>query len=150
MSESAKTVLLVEDEVLNRALVRAILVRSHDPRLSGLEVVEAGSLAAGRAALSTGKFDIILLDAQLPDGSGLDLARELPPVGTPGRPVVITFTAGILPEQRAAATAAGCDAFLGKPFAQDELRELLLEVAFPQTADEPDVEGIEDAGVSGS
>ena len=70
-------VLLVEDDELNQALVRAILARSDNPVLRGAQVVTAGNLAQARAALAAGAIDIVLLDMGLPDGSGLDLAAEL-------------------------------------------------------------------------
>jgi CheY-like chemotaxis protein len=58
----------------------------------------------------------------LPDGSGLTLARELA-AGPPDRPrpVVIAVTASVLPQDRAAAIDAGCDGFLDKPYAAADL-----------------------------
>lgn len=123
---STGRVLLVEDEDMNRTLVRAIVARSEDKRIKGLEIIEAPTLAVARTALAEGGVDIILLDARLPDGSGLDLAREL--AAEPGpRAWIIGFSASVLPEQRAAALMAGCDTFLGKPFHPEELRAILLE-----------------------
>ncbi|MFI5888762.1 response regulator [Actinoplanes sp. NPDC051513] len=114
------TILLVEDEELNRTLVKAVLSRSADPVVRDAEVVDATSLAAARARLTADHIDLILLDMNLPDGNGLTLARELSESDTP-KPTVIAVTASVLPQDRAAAIEAGCDDFLDKPYAAADL-----------------------------
>jgi two-component system, OmpR family, response regulator len=116
-------VLLVEDDELNQALIPAVLARSEDPLLRGAQVVAAGSLAEARAVLAGGGVDVVLLDAGLPDGSGLSLARELRDLGGE-QPVVIAVT-GAPQQHRAEAEVAGCVAVLGKPYRAAELRELI-------------------------
>lgn len=118
-------VLLVEDDELNQALVRAILARSDNLVLRGAQVVTAGNLAQARAALAAGAIDIVLLDMRLPDGSGLDLAAELQRHGDQASPAVIALS-GAAAERREAATAAGCVAVLGKPYSAAELAGLLM------------------------
>jgi len=126
MTRPLLRVLLVEDEVLNRALVRAILDR-RAADLPPIELVEAASIAAARAELSRSDVDIVLLDVRLPDGSGLDLARDLQNgSGTDARgPVVAILSASVLALERVAAEAAGADAFLGKPYVPTELTSLI-------------------------
>jgi two-component system KDP operon response regulator KdpE len=116
-------VLLVEDEELNRVLVRAILARAGD-RVTGVELVEAACLADARIALRGEPVDVVLLDVNLPDGNGLDLAAEIARY-TDGRPQVVALTASVLPHEREAALTAGCDAFLDKPYAASDLVEVL-------------------------
>ena len=118
-------VLLVEDDELNQALVRAILARSSNPVLSGAQLATAGSLAQARAALAAGAIDIVLLDMGLPDGSGLDLAAELQGRRDQVSPAVIALS-GAAAEKREAALAAGCVAVLGKPYGPAELASLLM------------------------
>jgi len=118
-------ILLVEDDELNQALVRAILARSANPALCGAQVVTAGNLAQARAALAAGAFDIVLLDMRLPDGSGLDLAAELQRHSDQVSPAVIALS-GAAAEQRDAALAAGCVAVLGKPYGPTELGSVLV------------------------
>jgi two-component system, OmpR family, KDP operon response regulator KdpE len=108
-------ILLVEDEALNRALVRAILARAADPVFRAAELLEAETLAAAREVLAAEQVDILLLDVHLPDGSGLTLAQELADDPAGHRPAMIALTAGIFPEQQAAAFAAGCATILSKP-----------------------------------
>jgi CheY-like chemotaxis protein len=112
--------LVVEDDPLNQALVRAILARAADPALRGARVVAARGLAQAREALAADTIDVVLLDMRLPDGSGLDLAAELQRRGDQASPAVIALT-GEAAGQRDAALAAGCVAVLGKPYSAAEL-----------------------------
>src|SRR3954452_5025663 len=118
------TILLVEDEDLNRKLVKAVLARAQIEAVRDAEVLDAGSLATARERLSGTDVDLILLDMNLPDGNGLSLARELASGRMPAgrrRPVVVAVTASVLPADRAAAIEAGCDGFLDKPYAAADL-----------------------------
>jgi two-component system KDP operon response regulator KdpE len=118
------TILLVEDEELNRALVKAVLARADVAAVREAAVIYAFSLASARDKLGAGDVDLILLDMNLPDGNGLNLARELASDGMPAgrrKPVVVVVTASVLPEDRAAAIEAGCDGFLDKPYAAADL-----------------------------
>ncbi len=76
-------VLLVEDDAVDRALVRRALDPAHD-------VCEAATAAEGRTCLETGFDgagpDVVLLDLRLPDADGTDL---LPVYGAQGLPVVM-------------------------------------------------------------
>jgi two-component system KDP operon response regulator KdpE len=117
-------ILLVEDEAMNRTLMRAVLTRAPDPRIRLADLVEAETLAEARAHLAAGAIDILLLDVRLPDGSGLDLARELV-ANDEIRPRIVILSASVLPAERAAAIEVGCDAFLGKPYRPADLLDLL-------------------------
>jgi two-component system, OmpR family, KDP operon response regulator KdpE len=119
------TVLLVEDEELNRVLVRAILARATDDVVRAIDLVEAASLESARSALDGHLVDVILLDVNLPDGNGLTLASDL--AARDARPRVIALTASVLPHERAAAMSAGCDAFLDKPYGAQDLLDVLAE-----------------------
>ena len=130
MIENPRRILLVEDEDLNRTLVKAVLARASIDAVRDAEVVDAGSLAAARKQLADEDVDLVLLDMNLPDGNGLTLARELATDGPPPgrrRPAVVAVTASVLPQDRAAALAAGCDGFLDKPYAAAELVAVVAE-----------------------
>jgi two-component system KDP operon response regulator KdpE len=117
-------ILLVEDEELNRTLVKAILARAQIAAVREAEVVDADTLVLAREQLGSSDVDLVLLDMNLPDGSGLTLARELASGGLGAgrpKPVVVAVTASVLPQDRAAALEAGCDAFLDKPYAAADL-----------------------------
>ena len=117
--------LVVEDNELNRALVRAIITRAGDPQLRGAQIIEAHTLAQAHAVLSDTSVDAVLLDVQLPDGNGLSLLDELPTRARERRPVIVAVTGGVMPEQRAAAMAAGCDAIVTKPYVAADLTQTL-------------------------
>jgi two-component system KDP operon response regulator KdpE len=117
--------LVVEDNELNRALVRAIITRAGDPLLRTAQIIEAHTLAQAYAVLADTPIDAVLLDVQLPDGSGLSLLDELPEPARERRPVIVAVTGGVMPDQRAAAIAAGVDAIVTKPYVAADLTEAL-------------------------
>ena len=113
-------ILAVEDEVRNGALLRAILVPA------GYDLTIAASLAEARAALREKTPAIVLLDRHLPDGDGLDLARELRASESTAAVPILLVSASVLPVDRIAAEEAGCAGFIDKPVRVDSL---LAEVA---------------------
>jgi CheY-like chemotaxis protein len=134
VSEQPALILLVEDEELNRTLVKAVLTRAAVGAVRAATVLDAASIGEARQRLDADDIDVVLLDVNLPDGNGLVLARELASragagegesTADPGtgwrRPAVIAVTASVLPQDRAAALAAGCDGFLDKPYAAADL-----------------------------
>jgi DNA-binding response OmpR family regulator len=130
-----RSILLIEDEGPNRALARAVLTRSTDPRVAGIVLLEAPNLARAREILAAQHVDLVLLDVRLPDGDGLTLASELRE--GKNRPIVVVLSASVLPSERAAALRSGADAFLAKPYHPNELVALvgrLLEKGTPEPA----------------
>jgi len=121
-------ILSVEDEPLNRALLRASIARSRKSRLSESEFVEAPTLKEARRLVTLSRYDLVLLDRRLPDGDGFQLARELTAMPAARRPVVVALTADAVPATREAASAAGCTAVLIKPFRPSELINLIEEI----------------------
>jgi CheY-like chemotaxis protein len=130
-----RSILLIEDEGPNRALARAVLTRSTDPRVAGIALLEAPNLARAREILAAQHVDLVLLDVRLPDGDGLALASELRE--GKNRPIVVVLSASVLPSERDAALRSGADAFLAKPYHPNELVALvgrLLEKGTPEPA----------------
>ena len=135
MTDTPRKILLVEDEDLNRTLVKAVLARAQIEEVRDAEVIDAGTLATARVQLTNEDVDLVLLDMNLPDGNGLALARELAsgggvPTGRK-RPVVVAVTASVLPQDRAAAIEAGCDGFLDKPYAAADLVAIVAKHLSP-------------------
>lgn len=126
-------ILYVEDEELNRALLRAVLQRALDPRLRSAELLEARTLDQAREILTGDEVDIVLLDVRLPDGSGLDLLREIksktPTLG------VVVMSASVLPVEREEAIKAGSDAFVAKPYVPADLLATLQGMLPPESGD---------------
>ncbi len=118
--ESRGRVLAVEDEIRNGALLRAILVPA------GYDLTIATNLAEARAWLRNETPELVLLDRHLPDGDGLDLARELRASDTSTAIPILLVSASVLAADRNAAYEAGCAGFIDKPL---RVEELLAEIA---------------------
>ena len=130
MTAENPRILLIEDEELNRTLVKAVLARAEVASVRTAEVLDAGSIATAREQLGSEDVDLVLLDMNLPDGNGLTLASDLAAGKvTPGRPRpnVVAVTASVLPQDRAAALEAGCDGFLDKPYAAADLVAIVAD-----------------------
>lgn len=68
---SGRRILLVEDDEANRLLLLTILADV------GYETEGAATLAEMQSRLNSGSYDLLLLDAHLPDGRGPDVAPEI-------------------------------------------------------------------------
>ena len=105
--------LLEDDETLGRGIAMA---------LTGPEVSVAcrPTLAQAREALAEEQFDLLILDINLPDGSSLDLLRQVRAEGdaTP----VILLTANDLELDEVTGLEAGADDYITKPFSLAVLR----------------------------
>ena len=108
-------VLLVDDHELIRQGLRLSFEQHDDVTVVG----EAGSLAEALRLQVLEQPDVVVLDVRLPDGSGLDAARELrkraPDLGI----VILTMYAG--DDQLFAALDAGASAFVPKSSPADEV-----------------------------
>jgi DNA-binding response OmpR family regulator len=87
--------------------------------LFGATLDTLSNCADGREALALTEFDALVPDLRLPDGSGLDLLRELRTCGD--RTPVLLLTALDEVADRIKVLDAGADDYLGKPFDLDEL-----------------------------
>ncbi|MCX6603993.1 MAG: PAS domain S-box protein [Acidobacteria bacterium] len=105
-------ILLVEDHPAGQLYVRKLLT-GH-----GYKVIIAARADEARAMLQDLKFDLVLMDAQLPDGFGPDLIAELRSLevatSRPRTPVIV-LSAQSLQRFSSAAHAAGADDYIAKP-----------------------------------
>jgi len=103
---------------------------------SGYDTVEALSLAEARKAFQSRRFDAVLLDLNLPDGSGLDWIRTLREE-YPDTSVIVISGQGDIPTA-VEAMRLGADNFLVKPVDMDGLHVFLrksLELSALRRAD---------------
>jgi two-component system KDP operon response regulator KdpE len=121
-------ILAIDDDPVNMSLIRAILSRASDPAIRAATLHEATTLAEARAVLDRAPVDIVLLDVHLPDGLGLELATDLRRDGRQDL-AIVALTASVLPADQQAALAAGCDAFLAKPYGAGALVAIIGELA---------------------
>lgn len=105
--------LLEDDATLSRGISMALCG-------NGRTVVLADSIAQARQKLAETQFNLLILDINLPDGSGLDLLRTLRSQGntTP----VILLTANDLELDEVTGLEAGADDYITKPFSLAVLR----------------------------
>ncbi|HTP21747.1 MAG TPA: response regulator [Solirubrobacteraceae bacterium] len=102
-------ILVVDDHELNLALLERLL------ELEGHEVRAADSLAAAERALAEEQPAMIVLDLNLPDGSGLDLTRKLKSHPRTASIPIVACTAAVTGDDEHDALEAGCDAYVSKP-----------------------------------
>lgn len=95
--------------------------------LSGATVDEVSTCADARAALAATRFDAVVLDLMLPDGSGLDVLKGLR-AREDATPVLL-LTALDDTADRVKGLDAGADDYLGKPFDLDELAARVRAIA---------------------
>jgi two-component system sensor histidine kinase/response regulator len=112
------SVLAVDDNATNRRWLQTML------RQWNTRPVVVGSATEALGCIRDGTFDVILLDVQMPHGSGLDLLPDVK-VHQPGATVVMLASAAGAGDV-ARSRQAGAHAFLYKPLAQQELLEALL------------------------
>lgn len=134
-------VLLIEDDPAITDLLRLALIEA------GVELQSASDLATARTRLAEIEYDAILLDLNLPDGSGIDLCREIRSSST--IPILI-LTARRDEIDRILGLELGADDYIVKPFSPREVTARLRAVLRRQNwaAAEPTGSVREVAGIS--
>ena len=115
----SQKILIIEDEPDIRKTLEYNISRE------GYEVICASSLSEGRQKLESASFTLLLLDLMLPDGSGLDLCRELKQDKSLSSMPVIILTAKDDEVDKVVGFELGADDYVTKPFS---VRELILRV----------------------
>ena len=121
-----RTILLIEDNEQNRYLTR-FLLEGRD-----CVVVEAENGRLGIELASKQKFDLILLDIQLPIMDGYSVAKELRDNPATRNIPIVAVTSYAMMGDREKALSAGCDGYLEKPI-NPETFVSEIERFLPQT-----------------
>ena len=132
-------VLIVEDNAINRMILREMLERD------GHKVHEAHDGEEGAAMAIRHDFDIILMDISMPVVDGVTAAKRIRASGVPGCediPIIAT-TAHALPDEVKSFHAAGMNDVLIKPLSMDALRRMLSKTL---ALNLPEQEAPEDEG----
>ena len=111
-SLSTRILLVEDDDELREGLAENL-------RLNGMAVTEADCGDAFHAARRKAAFDVTILDVNLPDANGFDLAASM--AGDHQRPGVILLTARTGQEDRIRGYSEGADLYMTKPVAGEEL-----------------------------
>lgn len=118
-----KRILLIEDEANIREAISFILSRD------GWDVLGHGKGETAVAEIARVAPDLVVLDVMLPGRSGLEILRELRETPETRALPILMLTAKGQSKDREQALAGGADAFLTKPFSNDELLATIRDLA---------------------
>lgn len=122
-SLAGRRILAAEDHEVNRRIL-GLLLEPHGCRLT---LVENGEEAVEAAAVE--RFDVILMDMQMPVMDGLEATRRIRTGGVNAETPIIALTANATDGHRSAWEAAGVYAYLTKPIDPAQLTETLAAAA---------------------
>ena len=114
-----KKILIIEDE----PDIRKTLV--YNISREGYDVTTASSLSEGKQHIDLASFSLIILDLMLPDGSGLDLCRDIKSDANKSNIPIIILTAKDDEVDKVVGFELGADDYVTKPFS---VRELILRI----------------------
>lgn len=133
MKKNQEKVLIVDDErFIRMALTEALRSWEYD-------TIEADSVAAALERFEAEEPAVVLLDIDLPDGSGLDVLKTIKEK-RPGT-IAVMITGNVDVENTVAALRGGAHDFIGKPVKLEEL-EVTLRNAFETRALRREVESV--------
>ncbi len=111
-------ILLVEDQFINQKLMKNVLEKG------GYEVMAASDGETALDLLSKNKFDIILMDIQMPELNGYEVAkrfREMEKISGERTPI-LAMTANSLAGDREKSLQSGMDDYIAKPLNMVDIR----------------------------
>jgi CheY-like chemotaxis protein len=113
-------ILLAEDNAINQDIARSML------NAMGHTVFIAKNGAEAVSAVMASRFDMILMDVQMPVMDGLEATARIRATEDPTcRTPIIAMTANVLPQQVEAFLGAGMDDHVGKPFRREHLASVI-------------------------
>lgn len=122
MSETEKTILVVEDNELNMKLFHDLL------EAQGYRILQTGDGNKAFGIVMDHRPDLILMDIQLPEKSGLDVTKEIKAEPSIRDIPVIAVTAFAMKDDEERIRAAGCDDYLAKPISVTEFLDKVKRV----------------------
>lgn len=117
-------ILVVEDNPLNQTVARVMLERLGQQ----VTVAENGQEALDQLNVDHGRFDLVLMDMQMPKLDGTETAqrwRDYEVVHQLPRLPIVAMTANVMPEHRERCMKSGMDDMIHKPFTRDELYQVI-------------------------
>ncbi|HEY9038916.1 MAG TPA: ATP-binding protein [Roseovarius sp.] len=133
-ADLARNVLVIDDHAVNLIVARGYLERL------GCRVIEAATGAAGVAASAAQRFDLVLIDHDLPDMPGADVAARIAQAGDP--PLLVALTAHLIEDTPDNRARLGVARILSKPISPRALAQVLS--AGPASPAPPDPGGVLD------
>ncbi|MBF0410728.1 MAG: response regulator [Candidatus Riflebacteria bacterium] len=112
-------ILVVEDDSINQKVIYGMLSQAG----YNCEIAESGSEAI--KLCQTNKYDLILMDCQMPEVDGITATKKIREIPSEKQVPIIALTACVMPDDRKRCEEAGMDDFLAKPIESDKLSEIL-------------------------
>jgi CheY-like chemotaxis protein/HPt (histidine-containing phosphotransfer) domain-containing protein len=122
-------ILLVEDNEINQEVAQYMLLHAG----ATVEVAVNGQLAVELLAAAPERYDVVLMDVQMPVMNGYDATREIRRQGRLTLPI-IAMTANVMEDDRRRATEAGMNAHVAKPIDVEELIAVLTRLVTIRSA----------------
>ena len=115
-------VLIVEDNTVNQMLIKAYVDRfglTHESVDNGMDAI---------LAVTSGSFDVVLMDIMMPEMDGIETTRHIRALDGPASKIpIIALTANAMTGDRETYLAAGMDGYVSKPINADDLMQSLAE-----------------------
>jgi CheY-like chemotaxis protein len=112
------SILVAEDNAINQKLIERILNKL------GYQIAMVGNGNEVLEKLHTERYDVILMDIQMPIMDGMETTRIIRKTQT-HQPYIIALTANAMPEERESYLKAGMDEYISKPMRLERLTDVL-------------------------
>jgi CheY-like chemotaxis protein/HPt (histidine-containing phosphotransfer) domain-containing protein len=133
---SPARILVVDDIAVNRQLVASILGKA------GHLLTFAGDGQEAVAAVQAERFDLVLMDIQMPVMDGIEATRRIRALPGPASSTpIVALTANVYAEQIRMFKEAGMDGHVGKPFRREQILAAVAKAREPKTFQAADATG---------
>jgi CheY-like chemotaxis protein len=123
-------ILIVEDDALNRLLLHDIL------ELRGHEVSEASTVDEARRTMEKGRFDLLVLDVQIPGGGAEAVIRHARARAEFAEIPIVAVTSLAMPGDRERLLGSGFQGYLAKPIDTRTFGGVIESFLKPATSEE--------------
>ena len=107
MATEKQHILIVEDDIDGCDFLKVLF------DMDGYQTTTACTIAEAEQLLQQERFDLYLLDTKLPDGSGIDLCRQIRVLN--GDCPIVFYSGDAFPKDKELAIASGAQAYIVKP-----------------------------------
>ena len=126
------SLLLVEDNLTNQLVASELLQQQG----ATIQIASSGSEALAILDRYSQRFDLVLMDLQMPGMDGYETTRRIRQLPQYQQLPIVAMTANALPSDKAACLAAGMQDHIAKPFDLEEVIEKILRYCTPASAEQ--------------